>query len=185
MAIKSTVFKVTLAVADLVRHYYQDHTLTLARHPSETDVRMLLRLVAFAANATERLQFTKGLSSVDEPDLWQLSLTGEIEHWIELGQPTEKRLRQSCSKADRVTVYTYQRGAANLWFEGLKEAVQRFEHLQIIQLSAPDDAAVASMVQRTMALHCLIEDDRALLTDAANASFSVDFTTLKAAHGKA
>src|SRR3954463_16368372 len=98
MAIKSTVFKVALNIADMNRNYYQDHALTIARHPSETDLRMIVRIVAFALNAHERLQFTKGLADVDEPDLWQLALTGDVEHWIDLGQPLEKRIRQSCSK---------------------------------------------------------------------------------------
>lgn len=115
MAINSTVFKVLLAVADGSRGYYQDHALTVARHPSETDLRMLVRLVAFAANAHERLQFTKGLGDVDEPDLWQMDLTGGIEHWIDLGQPVIKRIRQSCSKAQRVTIYSYQEGAVGPW----------------------------------------------------------------------
>jgi uncharacterized protein YaeQ len=176
MAIKSTVFKVQLSVADVVRHYYEDHALTLARHPSETDTRMLLRVVAFALNAHERLTFTKGLSDVDEPDLWQLGLTGDIEHWIELGQPLEKRLRQSCGKAARVTVYTYQRGGT--WYEDVKSVAERFAHLRVVKLALADEAGVAAMIDRSMTLNCLIEDDRILLSDAER-SLTVDFSVLK------
>src|SRR5437660_268976 len=118
MALKSTVFKVALNIADMNRQHYQDHALTLARHPSETDLRMILRIIVYALNAHEHLQFTKGLGSAEEPDLWQLDLTGAIKHWIELGQPVEKRIRQSCSKAGRVSIYTYQRGGAMLWYDG-------------------------------------------------------------------
>src|SRR6478735_4289542 len=116
MAIKSTVFKAELSIADINRGYYEDHVLTIARHPSETNQRMILRLAAFALNAHEHLTFTKGLSDVDAPDIWQKSLTGEIEHWIELGQPLEKRIRQACGKASHVSIYTYQRGATQNWY---------------------------------------------------------------------
>ncbi len=179
MAIKSTVFKVQLSIADLTRHYYQDHALTVARHPSETDVRMLMRLVVFALNAHEHLQFTKGLGSVEEPDLWQIDLTGEIQHWIELGQPVEKRIRQSCSKANRVSIYTYQRGAANAWLESIKDQILRFKHLSITHLAVLDEAVVGEMVDRTMKLHCLIDEDRVLLTDDAH-SLTVELKSLKA-----
>ena len=89
MAIKATIFKADCQIVDMDRHYYQDHSLTLARHPSETDERMMLRLLAFAYHASDTLAFTRGLSSSDEPDLWQKDLTGTIERWIELGQPDE------------------------------------------------------------------------------------------------
>src|SRR4051812_17324174 len=131
MAIGSTVFKVHLSISDVNRNYYQDHALTLARHPSETDLRMMVRLVAFALNAHEHLQLTKGMASADEPDLWEVDLTGEIQHWIDLGHPVEKRIRQSCSKANRVSIYSYQRGGAHHWYESIKEVVERFEHLAI------------------------------------------------------
>ena len=105
MALKATIFKAELQLSDMDRHHYQTHALTLARHPSETDERMLLRLAAFALNADERLEFTKGISSEDEPDLWLKNLSGEIELWIELGQPDEKRMRRACGRARRVVVY--------------------------------------------------------------------------------
>src|SRR5678816_1520267 len=107
MALKATIFKAELSIADVDRGYYADHALTIARHPSETDGRMMVRLLAFALNAHERLEFGKGLSDTDEPDLWQKSLTGAIEHWIEVGQPDDKRLLRACGRADRVTVYAY------------------------------------------------------------------------------
>lgn len=164
MALKSTVFRLNLAISDMVRHYYQDHALTIARHPSETDQRLLLRIVAFALNAHEHLQFTKGLGSTEEPDLWQIDLTGQIEHWIDLGQPIEKRIRQSCGKSARVTVYTYQRGMPNLWFESIKTDVERFKHLRIVQLTIKDDAAAERLMERSMQLNCCIDEDHVSLT---------------------
>ena len=179
MAIKSTVFKVHLSVADLNRHYYEDHVLTLARHPSETDLRMLVRVVAFALNAHEHLQCAKGLSSTEEPDLWQIDLTGQIQHWIELGQPDEKRVRQSCSKANHVSVYSYQRGA-HVWFEAIKDKIDRFDHLTIALLTILDESAVERLIDRTMRLNCLIEDDQVLLTNSNSDSLAVSVTTVKA-----
>jgi uncharacterized protein YaeQ len=139
MAIKSTIFKLDLNIADNERGYYEDHSLTLAKHPSETNQRLIMRIAAYALNAHERLQFTKGLSDVDEPDLWQISLTGEIEHWVELGQPLDKRIRQACGKSGQVSIYTYQRGSAENWFEGIKDSLQRFRHLRVVHLHAKDD----------------------------------------------
>lgn len=167
MAIKSTVFKAQLTISDLNRNYYADHALVLARHPSETDLRMLLRVVAFALNAHERLQFAKGLADADEPDIWQMDLTGQIEHWIELGHPTDKRLRQSCGKSRQVSVYSYQRGGAGLWYETVKDTAARFDHLKIQHLAVADEKAALAFVDRTMTLNCMIEDDQVLISNDA------------------
>ena len=115
MALKATIFKASLQVSDMDRNYYGEHQLTLARHPSETDERMMMRVLAFALNAHEHLAFGKGLSDTDEPDLWQKDLTGQIVHWIDVGLPDERRLIRATGKAERVTVYAYGRGA-DLWW---------------------------------------------------------------------
>jgi uncharacterized protein YaeQ len=98
MALKATVVKAELQVSDMDRHYYASHNLTLAQHPSETDERLMVRLLAFALNADERLEFGKGLSSDDEPDLWRRDYTGDIELWIDLGQPDESRIRKASGR---------------------------------------------------------------------------------------
>ena len=98
MAAKSTIFKATLQISDMDRHYYQEHSLTIARHPSETDERMMVRLLAFSLNAHERLEFGRGLSTEDEADLWQKDLTGDIEHWIDVGMPDERLVRKACGR---------------------------------------------------------------------------------------
>ena len=105
MAQKSTIYKAELSISDMDRHYYETHKLTVAKHPSETDERLMVRLLAFALSAREQLEFSKGLSSDDEPDVWEKSLSGEIELWITLGLPSEKIVRQSCGKAREVVVY--------------------------------------------------------------------------------
>ena len=115
MALKATIFKASLQVSDIDRNYYGEHQLTLARHPSETDERMMMRVLAFALNAHEHLEFGKGLSDVDEPHLCQKDLTGQIVHWIDVGLPEEKRLVRASGKAGRVTVYAYGRGVDVWW----------------------------------------------------------------------
>ncbi|MGD8913837.1 MAG: YaeQ family protein, partial [Candidatus Thiodiazotropha sp.] len=130
MALKATIFKAELQVSDMERGHYQTYDLTLARHPSETDERLMVRLLAFALNADEALSFTKGLSTEDEPELWLKSLSGEIELWIELGQLDEKRLRRACGLAKQVIVYLYAERSAAVWWSQQQEMVRRFSNLR-------------------------------------------------------
>lgn len=167
MALKSTIFKVNLSISDVNRAYYEEHPLVLARHPSENDVRMFLRIVAFATNAHEHLQFTKGLSESDEPDLWQIDLTGAIQHWIELGQPQEKRIRQAAGKSSRVTIVTYPKSAGLVWYESMKSSLGRFKNLRVLNLQILNEADVAALVNRTMNLTCVIDGQDILLTNGA------------------
>ena len=144
------------------RHYYQSHELTVAQHPSETDFRFMVRLIAFMANASDRLSFTKGLSTDDEPELWQKTLTGEIELWIDLGQPDEKRIRKACGRARQVIIYTYHERKAKVWWEQQQEKLQRFSNLKVFHINAP---GVDSMVNRSMQLQCNIQDGEIYLND--------------------
>jgi len=169
MAIKSTIFKVQLNIADMDRHYYADHNLTIARHPSETDLRMMVRLVAFALNADEQLSFTKGISTDDEPDLWNKSLSDEIVTWIDLGQPDEKRIRQACGKSQRVKIYTYQERPASVWRGEIEGNLSRFNNLDIIDLSGGDLDALANLAERNLQLSAMISDGELTFTsDAGN-----------------
>jgi uncharacterized protein YaeQ len=158
MARTATIFKVSLNVADMDRHHYQDYNLTIARHPSETDERMMLRILCFALFANENLEFTRGLSADDEPDLWQTALSGEIEHWIELGQPDEKRIRQACGRAQRVTVLCYSGNGAVIWFEKIKSRLARFKNLNIINIDNSQSSELAAFAERNLALQISIED---------------------------
>jgi uncharacterized protein YaeQ len=158
MALKATIFKVTLTIADMDRHYYADHTLTIAQHPSETDERMMIRLLAFALHASDELEFTRGLSTDDEPELWEKSLSDEIELWIELGLPEEGRLRKACNRAKQVVLYTYGGRAVPLWWEKHKNKLNRFDNLTIINLDPEATAALAALAQRTMTLQVTIQD---------------------------
>lgn len=180
MALKATIFKLDLTVADITRSYYEDHALTIARHPSETDLRMLIRLAVFALNAHENLSFTKGLSTTDEPDLWQKSLTGEIEHWIDLGQPIDKRIRQSCGKAERVSIYTYQKNTAYLWYDTVKDTVERFKQLSVTHLALSDEKLVDRLIDRTMKLNCVIDGDQMQLSNDS-VTLNIELKVIKAA----
>ena len=165
MALKATIFKVTLHIADMDRQYYADHSLTLARHPSETDERMMIRVLAFALNASDTLEFTKGLSTDDEPELWAKTLTNDIELWIELGLPDEDRVRKACNRSDKVVLYTYGGRAVPVWWDKHHSKLARFSNLEVIDLPAEDTAELANMAQRSMDLQVNIQDGEVTVTN--------------------
>lgn len=172
MAISSTINKVSLNIANMDQHYYQSHELTLAQHPSETNYRFMIRLIAFMANANERLSFTKGLSTDDEPDLWQKTLTDEIELWVDLGQPDEKRIRKACGRAKQVIIYTYHERKAKIWWQQQHKKLQRFSNLEVFHIDAQD---LDSMVRRSMQLQCNIQDGEMYLSDEdSNLTITLD-----------
>lgn len=158
MALKATIFKATLHIADMDRHYYADHHLTVARHPSETDERMMIRLLAFALNASDDLEFTKGLSTDDEPELWQKTLTDDIEQWIDLGLPDEDRLRKACNRSQHVILYTYGGRAVPVWWEKHHNKLERFSNLTIVDLPAEGTEALATLADRSMNLQITVQD---------------------------
>lgn len=158
MALKSTIFKATLQISDLDRNYYATLALTIARHPSETDERMMVRILAFALHADEALAFGKGISSDDEPALWQKDLTGAVELWIEVGLPDEKLLRRACGQANQVIVYTYGGRAADLWWEQNRDKLERQERLSISNIPLEVSRALAKLAQRNMQLQCTVQD---------------------------
>lgn len=166
MALKSTVFKANLAVADIDHGYYADHSLTLARHPSETDERMMVRLAALALQAHTleslcggdgTLAFGAGLSDPNDPDLHLTDFTGRKRLWVEVGQPEEKPLSKACAQADAVVVYAHGH-AADIWWKGIAPKLSRLERLQVWRL--PSEAAVelASLAERSMTLQATVQD---------------------------
>ena len=164
MALKATIFKAALEISDLERQYYGTHTLTVAQHPSETEARMMIRLLAFAMFADDNLKFTKGLSAVEEPGLWQRSLSGELESWIDLGQPEVKRLRQASGKARRVVVVTYGGRAAEIWYQRNHAELARLKNLTVINLAVQAQDTLAGLVGRNMELQLTISDGQMWLT---------------------
>jgi len=158
MAQKATIYKVELSVSDMDRNYYETHNLTVAKHPSETDERLMLRIIAFAQNAHEKLEFSKGISTDDEPDIWQKSLSGELELWVALGLPSEKIIRQSCGKANEVIIYCYGGRTAEIWWEKIKNSTTRFNNLQVMSFAEKDTSELAKQASRSMKLHVSIQD---------------------------
>ncbi len=160
MALRSTVYKADLNIADNDRGYYGSHTLTVARHPSETDERMMVRLVAFAllADESETLTFTRGLSETDEPDLWRQDLTGAVIQWVETGLPDERRLLKACGRADDVVVFAYGRNAM-LWWQGVQNKLDRSQKLRVFALDVDGTQALAALAARKMVLNINVQDD--------------------------
>lgn len=176
MALGATVFKAAIQIADMDGGYYQTHALTLARHPSETDERMMVRLLAFMLYASDTLAFGKGLSTEDEPALWQKDLTGAVQLWIDVGQPDERDVRKACNRADRVVLLTYGRGA-DLWWNQNRDKLQRLKNLTVLILPAVQTEALAKLATRSMQLQCNIQEGVvSIMTDTA--TVDIEPTTL-------
>jgi len=177
MAIKSTIYKAEVQIADMDRHYYQTHPLTLARHPSETDERMMMRILAFVRHASESLVFGRGIGTDDEPDLWQMDLTGAIELWIEVGQPDEKRILKACGRAAQVIIYTYSSSSA-IWWNQIGNRIERAKNLQVINIAAATSLSLAKLAQRNMQIQCTVQDGQLWMTEGEE-SVQIDFVALK------
>jgi uncharacterized protein YaeQ len=165
MAANATIHKAELSISDMDRHYYATHVLTLARHPSETVERLMVRLLAFALHADERLEFGKGLGD-EEPALWRHGYDDSIEQWIELGQPDEARIRKACARARQVVVVTYAGRAADVWWEKVGGALARHDNLTVVDIDETTVHQLAALCERSMRLQCLIQDGELQLIDA-------------------
>lgn len=164
MALGANIFKAQINISDMDRHYYQSHALTIAQHPSENDLRMMIRVLAFCLNAHEQLSLTKGLSTQDEPELWQKSLSDEIEVWIELGQIEEKRLRQACGKGKKVIIYTYSDKQAGPWYAQMASTFARHANLDVFHISSDAAEQLAQLAQKNMALQVSIQDGEVFIS---------------------
>ncbi|HZX31185.1 MAG TPA: YaeQ family protein [Rhodocyclaceae bacterium] len=165
MALKATIFKADLQVSDLDRHYYQEHSLTLARHPSETDERLMVRLLAFALHASETLAFGRGISTEDEATLWDIDPTGNIDLWIDVGLPDERDIRRACHRSNRMVLITYGGRAADVWWQQNRDKLSGFGNLTVLNLSAADSQALAALAGRTMKLQCTIQEGNVWIGD--------------------
>lgn len=179
MALNATIYRAALSIADLDRGYYADHALRIARHPSETEERMMVRLLAFALSAGERLAFGRGLSSEDEPDLQDLDDTGAIRLWIDVGLPEERRLRKACGRAERVRVIAFGATRADVWWQRNRTALTRLRNLEVLRVGATSSEALAALAQRDLRLAVTLQEGRALVS-RADAAIEVDWETLKA-----
>jgi uncharacterized protein YaeQ len=186
MALKSTIYKAQLAVADIEHGYYADHALTLARHPSETDERMMIRLVALAFNAhalqTEcggdgTLAFGAGLSNPDDPDVSLRDFTGRTRLWVEVGQPEDKPLARACSQADRVLVYCFHH-AAEVWWRGIETKLTRLDKLSVWRVPTDASQALAALAERSMQLQATLQEGTLMLS-STKGTVDVELVRLK------
>ena len=176
MALKATIYKVNLNIADMDQHIYSDYQLTLAQHPSETLERMMVRLLAFARFASEDLSFTQDLFETSEPALMQKDLTGHITKWIEVGSPDEDKVKKASSRCDQIAVVSYGAGVSD-WYKKASK-LKTLSNLQVWQLSQQSTLALAEMCQRGMQLQLNIMDGQwSLISD--DAQVDVEWTQLQ------
>ena len=166
MALRATVHRAELTVSDLDRSVYSQHALTLARHPSETEERLMVRLLAFALNADDALAFGRGLSTEDEADLWKRDPTGTIDLWIDVGLPDERDVRKACGRAGEVVVLAYGARRVDAWWDDNAAAFARLANLRVCTLTAAETAALQALVARSMTLTCTIQDGHVWLANA-------------------
>ena len=182
MALKSTICKAELQLSDLDRHYYATHNLTIARHPSETDERMMVRLLAFALYASDSLAFGKGLSAEDEPDLIERDPTGAIARWIDVGLPDERDVRRACHKAGEMVLLTYGGRIAEMWWQQNGSKLAGLANLTVIDIPVETSATLAALAGRTMRFSCTLQDGAVWLADdAGNHELSLHYLK-RAAH---
>ncbi len=177
MAIKATIFKVDLAVSDIDRGAYGNYPLTIARHPSETDERMMVRVLAFAIHAHEYLEFGKGISSEDEPAVWRRDLTGAVQEWIDVGLPEERLLRRACGRAGRVILYTYGGRAVDVWWQANKKELSKQQRLTVMDVPTEATRALAALANRNMTLTATIQEQQIFIADG-NTSVEVQMRKL-------
>jgi uncharacterized protein YaeQ len=177
MALKSTINKATIHLSDMDRNYYDTLQLTVAQHPSETDRRMMIRLIAFVLNANEHLQFGKGVSDEDEAAIWQINYSEEIELWIELGQLDEKRLKKACNRSQQVKLYCYG-SSVDTWWRQSQSKLNQFNKLSVESFSEETSQALELLADRSMEFQVSIQDGQLWLT-SGDETLLVELTKLK------
>lgn len=174
MALKSTIFKAQVQIADIDHNYYADHALTLARHPSETDERMMVRLVALSLQAHQLndlcngdgvLAFGAGLSDPDEPDVVLRDFSQRTRLWVEVGQPDDKPLIKACNKADQVVLYVFSQ-AGEVWWKGIQNKLTRPSNLQVWRIPAADAQALTALAERSMQLQATVQEGSLMLSNS-------------------
>jgi uncharacterized protein YaeQ len=185
MALKATIYKANLSISDMDRGCYGEHSLTIAKHPSETEERMMNRILAFALNRpidedNGTLEFAKSMWDTDEPDLWHKDLTGQIQHWIDMGLPDETRIKRVAARSTHATVFTFA-SSTSVWWEGLKNAVIRLHNLTVMHIPSEQSQALAALAERSMVLQIMVQDGTVWLSSDAG-SVEIQPQILKAAH---
>jgi len=177
MALKATIYKASIHLSDMDRNYYDTLQLTIAQHPSETDQRMMLRIIAFVLNAHDDLQFGRGVSDEDEATIWQINYSKEIELWIELGTIDEKRIKKACNRSKQMKLYCYGR-SVEPWWKQIGSKLQQFDNLSIEQFSMATIESLIKLIDRNMEFQCSIQDGQLWLT-VGDDTLLIETTTLK------
>ena len=173
MALKATIHKAQLQLSDMDRGVYGEHLLTIARHPSETDERMMIRVLAYALNAPASndhgaLELAKSLWDTDEPDLWQKDLTGQVMHWIDVGQPDDRRILRASPRAERVSVFSFS-SSTPVWWSGIASKITRARNVAVWQVEAAQSQALAALTQRSMQLQVSVQDGTVYVSEGERA----------------
>ena len=161
MALKSKICKLKIALSDLERHYYDTINLTVAQHPSETSQRLMSRVLAFCINAEERLEFSKGLSATEEPDIWAHTLDDQLKLWIDVGEPAFERIKKATHIASTVKIYSFN-SKSNIWWELGREKFQQL-NVSVFQFDWESIQALAALQERTMDISVTINGDSAYI----------------------
>ncbi len=180
MAIKATIYKAQLQLANMDRNIYCDPALTIARHPSEADERMMIRVLALAMGwPSDTLQGTielaKDMWDVDEPALWQKNYSGEILHWVDVGQPDDKRLMKASGRAHHVTLWAFQ-NSTPVWWAAIANKLTRARNLTVWQVPSDQSQALAKLAQRSMQLQVSVQDGTVWVNDGNE---TVEITPVK------
>ena len=163
MALQATPYKIELNLTDIDRSVYENLRFTVARHPSETEERLCVRLIAYALWYSEQLAFGRGLSDVDEPALWEKSLDDRVLHWIEVGQPDAERITWCSRRAERFTLLAY--GNLRVWQGRVLEPLRTLKNIHVL---AVDQEALANLAQdlpRALSWSVMISDGELFVTD--------------------
>ncbi|PTC00852.1 hypothetical protein C9975_05275 [Thalassospira xiamenensis] len=163
MALPSTPYKITLDISDTDRGVYESVKFTVARHPSETEIRLASRVLAYAIFYHPHLAFGRGLSDSDEAALWEMDLTGEIQHWIDVGQPDAARVIKASRRAPQMSVLVY--GNARIWREKVLPQIAHLNNVRVIVLAQEALAEAASKLQRSSHWGIMISDGHLYLSD--------------------
>lgn len=165
MAIKPTIYKLRIAISDLNRDYYDSVSLTIALHPSENTERMMARIVAYCLNAQENLSFTKGLSVVEEPDIWVKTLDDQIKLWIDMGEPAPDRVKKSSRLSPQVIVYSFN-SKSDTWWEQSKDKIQQYKNVKFYQFEWSQIQQLAQLTKRNMDWSLSISGDTVYVSAA-------------------
>ena len=157
MALSSTIYKFSISLSDLDRNKFETLNLTVAQHPSETAERMMVRVLCYGLHAQEFLQFTKGLSTPELPDIWSQSLDGQTLLWLDVGEPNADRIKKATRGADDVWVYSFN-SKSDVWWS---QEQSKFEPLavKVRQFSWGEVVSLAALLERKMDFSLTISGD--------------------------